>query len=127
MGAMTNAPSAPSWVPRFYDRKAAASGPLRRRLLLERFRRGTDADQRALLSRMRETRLTANGVVILDIFNPYMWSRDAGTRTVDEETSLTEALDFDIVANRFLDKWWFEGEEQPPSVQSLRCYSLADL
>ena len=27
MGVMTNAPSAPAWVPRFYDRKAAASGP----------------------------------------------------------------------------------------------------
>jgi SAM-dependent methyltransferase len=88
---------------------------------------GSDADQRGLLARICQTWLTPDGVVILDVFDPYSWVRNAGTRLVDEETSLTQALDFDLVGNRFLDSWWFEGEEQPPLVQSLRCYSLADL
>ncbi len=88
---------------------------------------GTDADQRKLLRRINQHWLAEDGVAILDIFNPVGWSRLAGERSLDEETGLRSALDFDAVENRLLDNWWFDGDTQPPMAQSIRCYSPPDL
>lgn len=86
---------------------------------------GSDADQRRLLRRVHDW-LAADGVVVLDVFNPLGWSRLAGEFSTDEETGLRRAVDFDAVESRFIDTWWFDGESGPPLAQSVRCYSPAD-
>ncbi|HZG93270.1 MAG TPA: hypothetical protein VEZ46_01020, partial [Mycobacteriales bacterium] len=55
------------------------------------------------------------------------WSRLAGASERDEETGLHQEIDFDPVGCRFLDSWWFDGDDSPPLTQSVRCYSPADL
>jgi SAM-dependent methyltransferase len=87
---------------------------------------GSDADQRQLLKRIRQDWLVDDGVAILDIFNPVGWSRLAGESSIDEETGLRTAVDFDAVENRLVDNWWFDGDARPPMAQSIRCYSPPD-
>ncbi|MDT0184978.1 class I SAM-dependent methyltransferase [Microbacterium sp. ARD31] len=88
---------------------------------------GDDAHQRAILARAASTWLAADGLVVLDVFNPAAWIRWAGHDEVDEETGCHETLDYDVVGSRFLDAWWFDGPDAPPLTQSVRCYSPADL
>ena len=87
---------------------------------------GCDADQRRLLRRVHSW-LAADGVVLLDVFNPLGWSRLAGESSTDDETGLRRTVDFDAVGSRFIDTWWFDGESGSPLAQSVRCYSPADL
>jgi hypothetical protein len=76
---------------------------------------------------MRQDWLTRDGVVVMDVFNPLAWCREAGTSTVDEETLCRQANDFDAVEGRLVDSWWFDGDHKPPMSQSQRCYFPADL
>ena len=88
---------------------------------------GSDQAQRALLRRMRQDWLAPDGVVLMDVFNPLAWCREAGTRTVDEETGCQQTNDFDAVEGRMVDRWWFDGDDNPSMAQSQRCYFPADL
>ncbi|KAA1428761.1 SAM-dependent methyltransferase [Nocardioides antri] len=88
---------------------------------------GSDEDQRALLDRIAGEWLAADGVVVLDVFNPAGWILDAGQEVVDEETGLRQRVDFDGILNRLLDSWWFDGPNGEPTTQSVRCYSPVDL
>lgn len=88
---------------------------------------GSDDDQRALLRRVARDWLARGAVMVLDVFNPVGWSRLAGASERDEETGLHQEIDFDPVGCRFLDSWWFDGDDSPPLTQSVRCYSPADL
>ncbi len=89
---------------------------------------GDDADQRRLLRRVATTWLAPGGSVILEVFSPWRWARDAGrTEVVPRDTALVHALDYDPVRSRFVDRWWQEGDEARSITQSGRCYSPADL
>jgi len=88
---------------------------------------GDDAYQRAMLERAATTWLDTGGSLVLDVFNPYAWARWAGTDEVDEETGCRTRVDFDAVAARSVDSWWFDGPDAPPLSQSVRCYAPADL
>ncbi|NPA31074.1 MAG: methyltransferase domain-containing protein, partial [Chloroflexi bacterium] len=82
---------------------------------------GTDADQRRLLRRVRRW-LKPEGWVFLEVYTPWHAARSAGHSMRVGEAVRTYA--FDPEGCRWLDEWR-RGEERV--VQSLRCYSPADL
>jgi hypothetical protein len=76
---------------------------------------------------MRQDWLRGDGVVLVDVFNPLAWCREAGTRSLDEETGCQQANDFDASEGCMVNSWWFDGDSDPPMAQSQRCYFPADL
>ncbi len=89
---------------------------------------GTDDDQRRLLRRIVTVWLAPGGSVLLDVFSPWRWARDAGRREVVlRRRPLVNDRDFDPVRSRFIDRWWPQGEEGQAITQSARCYAPADL
>lgn len=89
---------------------------------------GTDDDERRLLRRVSETWLAPGGSLILDVFSPWRWSREAGTvNSVQYAVPLVNAIDYDPVSSRFIDRWWPEGREDAAVTQYARCYAPVDL
>lgn len=92
---------------------------------------GADADQRRLLSRIAAEWLAPDGSVLLDVFNPIYWARIAGQETVlatDRAGMFVKRTEFDPVGCRFRESWTAEDDRDGRAdVQSLRCYSPADL
>jgi SAM-dependent methyltransferase len=95
---------------------------------------GSDADQRALLRRIAEEWLTDGGIALIDIANPFVWARWDGDREhkparpeVGYDRDLVEFTQFDPVRNRFADTWWATDTPGETWVQSIRCYTPADL
>lgn len=95
---------------------------------------GTDSDQRKLLGRISDEWLLPDGKALIDIANPYVWTRWTG----DEEHkdpkpelgynySVNQKIDFDPVHNRFIDMWWDSNNLEEVLKQDIRCYSPADL
>lgn len=89
---------------------------------------GTDDDQRRLLHRVSDTWLAPGGSLILDVFSPWRWSREAGTvRNVHYAVALVNAIDYDPVSSRFIDRWWPADREDSAVAQHARCYAPVDL
>ncbi|MDZ5710709.1 SAM-dependent methyltransferase [Jeotgalibacillus haloalkalitolerans] len=86
---------------------------------------GTDADQQRLLKRIREW-LKPDGTAFIDIYTPWFWAKAAGQR-MELGSGIKRAYDFDAYNCRMLDAWWEQDHEEEKVVQSLRCYSPADL
>jgi len=71
---------------------------------------GTDADQRRLLRRVSGTWLAPGGSMVLDVFSPWRWAREAGTvRRVNHAVALINAIPYDPVSSRLVDTWWPAG------------------
>ena len=90
------------------------------------FGMGTDADNQRLLRRISKDWLAPDGCVLMDIFSPWWWIRQAGTEERDEERGLMRAYDFDPIGGRFLDQWWPIGDKSQSITQTVRCYTPAD-
>lgn len=88
------------------------------------FGTGEDIDQVRLLRRI-ETWLKTDGVVLLDIYSPWYWSKAAGIEMNFD--TVKRRYEFIAKDNRMIDRWWSLGKEQESVAQSLRCYSPADL
>lgn len=86
---------------------------------------GTDADQQRLLKRIRDW-LKPDGTALIDIYTPWFWAKAAGQR-MELGSGMIRAYDFDAHNCRMLDAWWEQGHEESKVIQSLRCYSPADL
>lgn len=82
---------------------------------------GEDEDQRRLLRRI-STWLRRDGVALIDIYTPWYWARHAGRTGMIGRAQ--RRYDFDPIGSRMLDFWSADGKE---IMQSLRCYSPADL
>jgi len=85
---------------------------------------GADADQHRLLARIRQW-LVPGGCALIDILTPWYWAATVGREMCIGEA--TRRYDFDADGCRMLDRWWPTGDETQAIVQSLRCYSPADL
>lgn len=95
---------------------------------------GRDDDNRRLLKRIAHEWLVDDGVALIDIANPFTWASWAGEEEsksaqpeIGYSANLTQRIDFDPVANRFVDTWWETEKPQQKISQSIRCYSPADL
>ncbi len=84
---------------------------------------GSDNDQRALLRRIRRW-LAPNGVALIDVFTPWHAAKSAGYGF--KVGKATRRYSFDGEGCRWIDRWQSD-ESGEVVVQSLRCYSPADL
>ncbi|QSO45658.1 class I SAM-dependent methyltransferase [Alicyclobacillus mengziensis] len=85
---------------------------------------GEDMDQVRLLRRAEQW-LKSGGIVLLDIYSPWYWSKVAGTEmTID---TVKRRYEFIAKDSRMIDHWWMIGKEEQNVAQSLRCYSTTDL
>jgi SAM-dependent methyltransferase len=85
---------------------------------------GRDADQEALLGRIRHW-LTDDGKALIDVYTPQYWSKMAG-----REMSFGRAhrrYDFDPATQTMVDTWWTDGAEHEATSQHLRCYRPDEL
>jgi SAM-dependent methyltransferase len=85
---------------------------------------GSDADQRALLHRVRKW-LSPGGHALIEVYTPWYWAQAAG-RTLSLGQA-TRRYDFDGRGCRMLDTWWSVEDPASTVTQSLRCYAPADL
>lgn len=85
---------------------------------------GEDKDQQKILKRMGSW-LKPGGTVLLDIYAPWHWAREAGKER--EFGDLIRRTDFDYRECRFLDSFWPRGKKKEAITQSLRCYTITDL
>ncbi|MGH3489760.1 MAG: class I SAM-dependent methyltransferase [Actinopolymorphaceae bacterium] len=95
---------------------------------------GSDADQRRLLRRISTEWLTADGVALVDIANPFVWASWDGDDEIRHARpdagyaySLHERTSFDPVSNRAVDTWWEVDDPGNAISQTIRCYTPADL
>lgn len=86
---------------------------------------GTDADQQRLLKRIRQW-LKRDGSAFIDIYTPWFWAGASG-QSMSFANGIQRAYGFDAVNCRMLDSWWEVDQAQGKVMQSLRCYSPADL
>lgn len=95
---------------------------------------GTDADQRVLLNRISHEWLKEEGCLLMDVFNPFKASLDAGNETrlaplkgVPGSVEMNNRHFYDPVTSRWIDEW--EPVEHPElkMAQTVRCYSPSDL
>lgn len=94
---------------------------------------GDDAAQRYLLTRMRQEWLNASGFILLTIFSPWWWSRQAGQKIMLNKlahvpTSIDNYRwrDYDPVHNRFYEYWQPVDGSHHVVCQHYRCYAPAD-
>lgn len=85
---------------------------------------GEDRDQRQLLKRM-ESWLHPHGQILLDVYTPWYWARQAGRQM--RLGNIVREYAFQGETCRFLDYWYPENRDQEKVFQSLRCYSPPDL
>ena len=95
---------------------------------------GTDSDQKRLLKRVYDEWLNPDGRVLVDIANPYVWTKWVGdeehlTANPEEKYAynVNQKIDFDPVHNRFIDTWWDSDKPEEKLTQDIRCYSPVDL
>jgi SAM-dependent methyltransferase len=88
---------------------------------------GTDADLRRLLARIADEWLTLGGSVLLDVFNPLAWSRRAGDVRRFDSIGVTVTYAFDPVSCRFSEHCRPDDAAVAPIMQSVRCYTPADV
>ena len=99
---------------------------------------GSDADQRRLLRRIATEWLKPGGCALIDVFNPYRWTLEAGKEWILERNHPSHRFrqrrrfDFDPVAGCFLDQWCPIDDETGTCnearaiTQRIRCYNQAD-
>ncbi|MEW5872283.1 MAG: class I SAM-dependent methyltransferase [Chloroflexota bacterium] len=102
--------------------------------MFETFGLGSDRNQRKLLERVYRDWLEDNGVFILDVYHPCGPIKAAGTqRSLDRlahvpgSVDMTEYSLYDGVKNRWIDIWEPVNDKASARVQSIRCYTPADL
>lgn len=95
---------------------------------------GSDSDQRRLLDRIASQWLRPGGTALVDVFNPFVWASwdsDEEHRPADPTTGydyeLRERIQFDPVTCTAIDSWWEPAAPDRVIMQSLRCYTPADL
>lgn len=95
---------------------------------------GADADQRRLLARIAREWLAPSGAALVDIFNPFVWSRwdgDEDHLLPDPEQGydheLRQSTRFDPMTSTAIDTWWDCQDPTRKITQYLRCYSPSDL
>ncbi len=86
---------------------------------------GTDEAQRQLLRAIHGW-LAPGGKALIEVYTPWYWAAAAG-RSQQLAEGTFRRYGFDADGCRMLDRWWEEGREDEAVVQSLRCYSPADL
>lgn len=88
---------------------------------------GSDEDQRRLPRRIAGW-LAPDGCVLVDVLVPWYWARQAGNEEEFPMGSGVRYLDgFDAQGCRMTERMWRLGHEDDAVIQSLRCYSPADL
>jgi SAM-dependent methyltransferase len=88
---------------------------------------GSDEDQRRLLRRIVGW-LVPDGCALIDVFVPWYWAGQAGNEEEFPTGSGVRYLDgFDAAGCRMTERMWRLGHEDAGVIQSLRCYSPADL
>jgi len=102
--------------------------------MFESFGLGSDSDQRKLLRRIARNWLTDNGVLIMDVYHPCGPIKAAGTKqsldrleNVPGSVDMTEYSYYDGIKNRWIDIWEPVNDKASTKIQSVRCYSPADL
>ena len=89
---------------------------------------GSDDEQRQLLERIRSW-LKSGGAAYIDVYTPWYWAQHAGfVRDLGEAggpAGLIQTYGFDADACRLTDT--YAPANEPSQMQSLRCYSPADL
>ncbi|WP_243727315.1 methyltransferase domain-containing protein [Actinocrispum wychmicini] len=95
---------------------------------------GSDAEQRRLLVRIAAEWLRPGGVALIDVFNPFVWSRWDGDEehlapdaAAGYDHELRERTSFDPVMCTAIDTWWETTSPDRQISQVLRCYTPADL
>ena len=85
---------------------------------------GTDIDQLHLLSRISNW-LRPGGYALIDIYNPFYAYSTIGAE--HRLANVTRQYDFDSLECRWIDTWWLSSNPFEKIVQTLRCYTLADI
>ena len=95
---------------------------------------GTDNDQRVLLKRIAQEWLNHSGCLIMDVFNPFKASTDAGNAVrlppLDGVPGSVEMFNrhiYDPVNSRWIDEWEPVDYPEQTTAQMIRCYSPVDL
>lgn len=95
---------------------------------------GSDQDQRKLLKRIKKIWLQKGGIVILDVYHPFGSIKAAGTKrildrleNVPGSVAMTEYSYSDGIKNRWIDIWEPIDAKEDARMQSVRCYTPADL
>jgi SAM-dependent methyltransferase len=88
---------------------------------------GSDEEQRRLLRRVGGW-LTAGGCGLIDVLTPWYFAKTAGDEEESPEGSGVHYREgFDAEGSRMTEQMWRAGDEPDVVMQSLRCYSPADL
>jgi SAM-dependent methyltransferase len=88
---------------------------------------GSDEEQRRLLRRVGGW-LTHEGCALIDILTPWHFAKTAGNEEEFPEGSGIRYLEgYDAERSRMTEQMWRAGDEADVIMQSLRCYSPADL
>jgi SAM-dependent methyltransferase len=101
--------------------------------MFEAFGIGSDREQQQLLKRVSGEWLTADGVLILDVYHPYGPIRGSGIRReldrlphVPGSVDMTEYCYYDPIKSRWIDIWEPKNDPKSRRVQSVRCFTPAD-
>ena len=102
--------------------------------MFETFGMGSDQDQRKLLKRIKKNWLQEGGIVILDVYHPFGPIRADGTKrilgrleNVPGSVRMTDYSYYDGIKNRWIDIWEPIDDKASARIQSIRCYTPADL
>jgi len=88
---------------------------------------GSDEDQRRLLRRVGGW-LSSSGCALIDVLTPWHFARTAGDEEEFPEGSGVHYREgFDAEGSRMTERMWRAGDAADVVMQSLRCYSPADL
>jgi len=103
-------------------------------LCFETFGIGSDTDQRRLLRRISQEWLAGNGRALVEVYNPMVPIRAAGTQVrldplpgVEGSVEMIEKCYFDAALCRWIDEWQPVAAPEKALAQSIRCYTPADL
>ncbi len=96
---------------------------------------GSDEDQKRLLVRMSKEWLEDDGVVLMDVQNPYVWKRwaeEGGEELkADPERgynyNISEEIKYDNEKGIVTDTWWVTEHPDERISQELRCYTTQEL
>ena len=101
--------------------------------IFEAFGLGSDKEQRILLKKIADEWLADDGVLVMDVYHPFMPMRSAGSKLeldklpdVPGSVDMTDYTYFDPVKCRWIDVWEPRQNKTSAKVQSIRCYTPAD-
>jgi SAM-dependent methyltransferase len=102
--------------------------------MFEAFGMGSDQDQRMLLKRIKMDWLQKGGVFILDVYHPCGPIKAAGQKRILDRlenipgsVDMTEYSYYDGIKNRWINIWEPVNDKESARIQSIRCYTPADL